>query len=80
MSKIPFCMDTIGTRAYRELCKLAYANGIAPYKQAQSLGVSGTRIIDWKKGTHNPSAGVLRKMALEGYDVMYILLGERSKK
>lgn len=73
-------VETIGYRAYREISKVAFAKNIAPYKQAQSLNISASRLGDWRKGTHNPSAGVLRRMALEGYDVMYILLGERSKK
>jgi hypothetical protein len=32
----------------------------------------------WNTGKHTPSAPILRRMALDGYDVHYILTGERK--
>ena len=34
---------------------------------------------DWEKGKTNPSAYVLQQMALSGYDIYWILTGERKK-
>ena len=71
-------MDTIGTRAYKEICKRAFAKSIAPYKQAEELDISSTMLTTWRRGKWNPSASILKKMALAGYDVIYILTGERK--
>ena len=71
-------MDTIGTRAYKEISKRAFKKGIAPYKQAEEIKVSSTMLTTWHRGKLNPSGRVLQKMALAGYDVMYILTGERK--
>lgn len=71
-------METIGNRAYKEIKKQARQNGIAPYKEALKFGVTSHTLTDWKKGNGNPCAYYLQQMTLAGYDVIYILVGERK--
>ena len=70
-------METIGNRAYKEIKKRARENRIAPYKEAAKLGMDSRSMTDWKQNK-NPSAYYLQQMCLAGYDVIYILTGERS--
>lgn len=50
------------------------------YQQLLDMGLGKNNNYAWANGVSAPSAKVLRKMALAGYDVMYILTGERSKE
>lgn len=50
------------------------------YKQLREMGLGKNNSYAWANGVSAPSAKVLRKMALAGYDVMYILTGVRSKE
>lgn len=70
-------METIGNRAYKEIEKRARKNGIKPSSEAAKLGIHSGILSIWKRNG-NPSAYFLQQMALAGYDVIYILTGERS--
>ena len=68
---------TIGNRAYKEIKKRAKENGIAPYKEAEKFGAHHRSLSEWKKNG-NPSAYYLQQMYYAGYDVIYILTGEKK--
>ena len=72
-------MSNIGKRAYQEVCNRAYENGVAPYKEAQKIGIDSHSFYRWNKNT-NPSAFYLARMLKYGYDVFYILSGERVEE
>lgn len=44
--------------------------------QLREMGLGHNLFQSWNNGMCAPSAWVLRAMALKGYDVMYILVGE----
>lgn len=71
-------METIGNRAYKEIKKRAKRNGICATEEALKMGVTSHSLSSWKKGNNNPSAYYLQQMVLAGYDVIYILIGERK--
>jgi hypothetical protein len=50
--------------------------------EAQCLKVNATRKAyhDWNKMGWNPTAYFLQQMALAGYDVIYILTGEKKNE
>ena len=72
-------METIGNRAAREITRRAFQNGIAPYKEAEKFGADSAKLSNWRS-KFDPSAYYLKRMALAGYDVIYILTGERNGK
>ena len=69
-------METIGNRAYKEIKKRAYANDISTSREAAKLGIHSRSLREWKENG-NPSAYYLQQMHYAGYDVIYILTGER---
>ena len=69
-------MDTIGKRAHQEIVHRAHQNGVAPYREAQRIGINYHAFGEWKKDA-NPSAYYLARMLKYGYDIIYILSGER---
>lgn len=69
-------METIGNRAYNEIVKRSGEKGIPKYKESLEMGITSTLLAKWRDG-YNPSAYYLQQMALAGYDVIYILTGER---
>ncbi len=68
---------TIGNRAAEEIKKQAMKNGTSLHKEGAKIGVASTILTSWKRNT-NPSAYFLQQMALAGYDVIYILTGEKK--
>ena len=68
---------TIGERAAKEITKRAFMKGIASYKEAENMGITSCMLSGWRM-KYNPSAYYLRQMALAGYDVIYILTGEKN--
>lgn len=63
----------IGNRA----AELMDRRGVSPKKECIALGLSKNMYYSWRDGICAPSAKALRAMALRGYDVMYILTGNR---
>ena len=73
-------MDTIGNRAWKEIKKRALQKGISFHQETLRIGITSSHITsDWKRDA-NPSAYYLQMLCLAGYDVVYILTGERSSK
>ena len=70
-------MDKIGVRCFEEIMKRVEKRG----KLTEVLGkidVHRQSLYGWGDGRYIPGGRVLRNMALEGYDVIYILTGVRS--
>lgn len=70
-------METIGNRAVKEIKKRAMQNGVSTSKEAAKLFITSTMISAWKNNV-NPSAYYLQQMLFAGYDVIYILTGEKE--
>lgn len=70
-------MESIGERAVKEIKKRARQNGVSMSKEAAKLSLTSTSLAHWRENG-NPSAYYLQQMALAGYDVVYILTGERK--
>ena len=49
-------------------------------EQLRDMGLGKNLFYGWNEGICNPSAIALQKMALAGYDVMYILTGKTGTK
>lgn len=67
---------TIGERAYMAIREKAGRKNIV--KEMKRLDIVNTSLYGWKNGAANPSAYYLAKMALAGYDIYWILTGERQ--
>ena len=72
--------NSIGQRAFRAVEKRADENGTSVLIEMAILGAERTSYRAWEKGEGNPSAYYLRQLALRGYDVMWILLGDEYGK
>ena len=70
-------VETIGNRAYKEIEKRAEENGTSPSFEAVKLGMHNSLLFRWKKNG-NPAGYYLQQMYYAGYDVIYILTGERE--
>lgn len=68
---------TIGNRAYKEIKKRAKENGISPSVEAEKMGIKSGLLSTWKRNG-NPAGYFLQQMCFAGYDVFYILTGEKN--
>ena len=69
---------TIGERAVREVIKHAGSPSVsAVRKELVKLDIPDSSYRGWKRDNMNPSAYYLAKMASAGYDIYWILLGEK---
>lgn len=66
---------TIGERAYQAIRDKAGRKNICA--ELKRLDIVPQSFYAWRNGTANPSAYYLRSMALAGYDIMWILTGEK---
>lgn len=69
-------MDKIGIRAIREVKARAFKEEKTVKETLESIGLYEGLIGSWKKNA--PGGKALRIMALNGYDIYYILTGERK--
>ena len=70
-------MKEIGKRAMKAICERAEKNGTTPEVECSYMGLEQTTYKHW--GTKsNPCAYFLQQMALNDYDVHWILTGERQ--
>lgn len=69
-------MDTIGTRAAKAIMRRVKYGTTRP--EMERMNICYTNFYQWASGKRNPSAFHLRKMALEGYDVVWILTGKEN--
>ena len=70
---------TIGQRMAQALENRAKENGITSKQECEKLNIPYDTFRDWHKRSVCPSTYYLRKLALAGYDVYWILTGERKK-
>ena len=67
----------IGKRAAAEIRQRAHEEDTFYAAQMARLDVTREQLSCWERGDGAPAAGTLQRMALLGYDVIYILTGER---
>ena len=67
--------NTIGQRAAQLIKERAKKNNRRVEWELLLLDINEASFRDWGKGKYEPSAYYLQKLALDGYDVMYILTG-----
>lgn len=72
-------MDGVGERAAYAIRQHCAQNGIRISAEKKKLDINSCTLFHWEHGEHAPTSYFLRKMALAGYDVMWILTGEESK-
>lgn len=72
-------MDGVGERAAYAIRQRCAQNGIRISAEKKKLDMNSCTLFHWEHGEHAPTSYFLRKMALAGYDVMWILTGEESK-
>ena len=66
---------SIGERAARAIKTRVASNGTSLKVELAELSVSYAMFNHWEHGRFSPSAFFLRRMALAGYDVVWILTG-----
>ena len=69
---------TIGERALEAVRNRAKERGITFRSECEQLQTSDNTALSWKKKGTNPSSYVLAEMCRQGYDVIYILTGEKT--
>jgi hypothetical protein len=69
-------VSSIGKRAAQAIESKAKENGREVSEELKRIGASRKNLSDWRKKGRNPQAYYLQQMALHGYDIYYILLGE----
>ena len=65
----------IGIRAIREIKSRAFEHDKTIKETLESMGLYEALMRSWKKNA--PSGKCLRTLALNGYDIYYILTGQR---
>ena len=68
--------ETIGERAAQAIEARAAENGTNIGDELELLGACRKTLGDWRSRDRNPQAYYLQQMALQGYDIYYILTGE----
>lgn len=68
---------TIGQRAAQLIKERAKKNNRRVEWELLLLEINEASFRDWQKGRYEPSA-FLQKLALDKYDVMYILVGDQN--
>ena len=69
-------MNKIGKRCAEAILQKVGEGSLE--KELYRLELTRQSLHQWQKGKYTPHAKVLRRMALAGYDVIYILTGERK--
>ena len=72
-------MDKIGKRCVEEIMYRVERKGDLA-KVLDKIDVHRQSLYQWGDGRYTPGGKVLRKMALEEYDIYYILTGERDDR
>lgn len=69
---------TIGNRAAEAILKTAIDKGIDFKDECARMDITPKALSDWKVGKCDPCAYYLKIMCLSGYDIIYILTGEKK--
>lgn len=70
-------MGSIGERAAQAIRERAKLNGTTKSHEQELLNLTRKTFCSWARGEYDPNAYFLQKMALAGYDVIYILTGDK---
>ena len=70
--------DTIAMRAIQQIDRRARAQNSPVPELIRRIGVYRELFWRWKKNKGDISAHYLQQMALDGYDVVYILTGKKE--
>jgi transcriptional regulator with XRE-family HTH domain len=69
-----FWMSDLGARLREERNR----HGMSQLQFAEAVGASKNTVIAWEKGTTSPNGVQLSVLADQGFDVLYILTGQRT--
>lgn len=69
---------TIGQRAARAIRERAAATGKSAASIIEAMGANRKTLGDWERRGGNPQAYWLQQLALDGYDVHWILTGQEQ--
>lgn len=70
--------STIGQRAAEELLRIVREEDITMTAAYEEISIPSACFCRWQHGQTAPRAQTLANMHRAGYDVLYILTGERS--
>lgn len=70
---------TIGQRAVECIYRRAWDTDTTVQTQCDLIDINRGRMNTWRNGGYNPNARVLADMHKLGYDVIYILTGEKHE-
>ena len=68
---------TIGQRTAQVIKERAKEKGITIKQECEEIKTSQFTVRDWAKGSKIPGGYILAEMCRQGYDITYILIGER---
>lgn len=71
-------LDTIGKRAAWALDERCVQTRVRKKVEYEKLCLDYSLVSNWRQGACNPDAFALQQMALNGYDVFWILTGRKS--
>ena len=71
--------STIGQRAAEELLRIVREEDITMTAAYEEISIPPSCFWRWQHGTGAPRAQTLANMYRAGYDILYILTGERSQ-
>jgi transcriptional regulator with XRE-family HTH domain len=71
-------MGEIGRRAAAEIRRTAHELNSTYIFALNIIDVSAPMLWDWEHDKTEPSRNTLQRMAFAGYDIHYILTGERK--
>lgn len=71
-------MGEIGRRAAAEIRRVAHENGTSYADEMDFIQMHRSQLWQWEHDVADPVAKPLSRMALAGYDIHYILTGERK--
>lgn len=71
-------LDTIGKRAAWAIEERRLQNHARKFEVYAEINVTTATVCNWRKGETEPRGYHLQQMALNGYDVYWILTGEKD--
>ena len=73
-------MDSIGKRAAYAIRGRCVQERTRLFRELGKLDIPYTNFNSWEGGKNAPNAYYLQKLALAGYDVFWILTGEKHER
>lgn len=67
-------MSNLASRLVKERLRM----GLTPEHLSDLAGVTYIEQLDYEKGARSPDAGYLKRIALQGADILYLLTGQRT--